>query len=200
MTSVRRMGPETSASRTALLDATERVLRRDGYAALSSPRVAEEAGLKQQLVYYYFRTMDDLVLATFRRRTERALERLKAILESDRPLHALWSMSNDPANARLSVEFMAIANRNEALREEIVRYLKEARTMQQTALSHILAKARIDPALCPPIVASMLIGCIAQYLNRETSIGMEVGHPEMHAVVEHFIGLLEPPATESLSP
>ena len=50
----RRMGPSDSETSNALLDATERVLRNDGYGAVSSRRVAEEAGLKQQLVYYYF--------------------------------------------------------------------------------------------------------------------------------------------------
>ena len=65
MKPARRMGPETSETRMALLDATERVLRSEGYAAVSSRRIAQEAGLKQQLVYYYFHTMDELLLATF---------------------------------------------------------------------------------------------------------------------------------------
>ena len=63
MASKRRLGQENSASRTALMDGVEAVLREDGYAALSARSVAERAGLKHQLVYYYFATMDDLLLS-----------------------------------------------------------------------------------------------------------------------------------------
>ena len=192
MTSPRRMGPENAPTRLALLDAAERVLRKDGSAALSSSRVAEEAGLKQQIVYYYFRTMDDLVLATFRRRTERALERLRVVLASDRPLHALWKLNADAHTARLSAEFMALANRNEAVREEVASYLKESRAMQTELLARLLKAARIDAQACPPAVASILIPCIAQYLDREESMGVTDGHTELRAVVASWLGVLEP--------
>ena len=86
MASNRRMGPQDSATSNALLDATERVLRNEGYGAATSRRIAAEAGVKQQLVYYYFRTMDELLLATFKRRTERALERLADDVASDKPI------------------------------------------------------------------------------------------------------------------
>ena len=50
MATARRMGPSTSATSNALLDAAERVLRNEGYGAASSRRIAGEAGVKQQLV------------------------------------------------------------------------------------------------------------------------------------------------------
>ena len=46
-------------------------MRDEGYAAVTSRRVAEQAGLKPQLVHYYFRTMDDLFLEMFRRGADR---------------------------------------------------------------------------------------------------------------------------------
>ncbi|MBW8785940.1 MAG: helix-turn-helix transcriptional regulator, partial [Novosphingobium sp.] len=53
------MGPETSETRAAMMDAVEVVMLRKGYGALTARNVAEAAGLKHQLVYYYFRTMDE---------------------------------------------------------------------------------------------------------------------------------------------
>jgi len=78
----RRLGLESSASRTALMDAVEAVMREDGYAALSARSVAERAGLKHQLVYYYFQTMDDLLMATYRRHTDRVLESIEEAFRS----------------------------------------------------------------------------------------------------------------------
>ena len=68
MGSPRRIGAPDAKNRTVLLDAAEQMILDEGYAAVTSRRVAEKAGLKPQLVHYYFRTMDDLYLAVFRRR------------------------------------------------------------------------------------------------------------------------------------
>lgn len=197
MASTRRMGPENSASRLAMLDATERVLQEDGYAALSSRRVAEVAGLKQQLVYYYFHTMDDLILATFQRRTERGLQRLEKALESDEPLHALWELNSHPANARLSVEFMALANRNEAIRAEVIRYQERSRAMQEELLGRLLEAAGVDIKIFPPVAVAMLLACVAQLLDRETALGAARGHEELKSLVAWCLQRLEPAATEA---
>ena len=70
LTTPRRIGTETSKTRAALLDAAEKLMLEEGYAAVTSRHVAAKAGLKPQLVHYYFRTMEDLFLALFRRRAE----------------------------------------------------------------------------------------------------------------------------------
>src|ERR1051325_1417823 len=94
----RRMGPQNSRSRDLIFDALERVLQQDGYIGLTARRVAEEAGFNHQTVYYYFQTMEDLILAAFRRRSENSLKRLEAALASERPLHAIWEIYSDPSN------------------------------------------------------------------------------------------------------
>ena len=68
----------------------------EGYAAVTSRRVAERAGLKPQLVHYYFRTMEDLFLAVFRRRAEAGPGGAHHALQSPQPLWALWRFSTDP--------------------------------------------------------------------------------------------------------
>ena len=95
-TAERRLGAETSKTRVVLLDAAEKLMLEEGYAAVSSRRVAARAGLKPQLVHYYFRTMDDLFLALFRRRAEQAQERQGRALSSDQPLWSLWDLQRDP--------------------------------------------------------------------------------------------------------
>ena len=76
MASNRRMGTENSVTRAALLDAVETVMCADGYGALTARSVAERAGLKHQLVYYYFQTLDDLLIAAYERHIERYLARI----------------------------------------------------------------------------------------------------------------------------
>src|ERR1700743_1817780 len=107
----RRMGTPGSANWHAMLDGAESVLREEGYAALTSRRIAEVIGVKQRLVYYYFQTMDDLIVETFRRLSIRELERLRAAAASERPIRELWNICIHTSDAPLISEFTALANR-----------------------------------------------------------------------------------------
>ena len=73
MAKPRRMGTETSETRVRLLDVTERIMIDDGYAAVSSRRIAKDAGVTPALVHYYFGTLDDLFLAVLKRRADQQL-------------------------------------------------------------------------------------------------------------------------------
>src|SRR6476661_10427305 len=116
MTSARRIGAPEAKNRVVLLDAAEQLLLEEGYASVTSRRVAEKAGLKPQLVHYYFRTMGDLYLAVFRRRAEQGLEAQAQALQSPQPLWALWRYSSDPRITAFTVEFMALASHRHELR------------------------------------------------------------------------------------
>jgi len=179
----RRMGLPNSASRDAIFDALERVLRQDGHAGLSARRIAEEAGFNHQTIYYYFETMEELVLAAFRRRSERSLGRLEAALASEQPLRAIWEIYSDSTNGRLNIEFNALAMRNEALRAEINRYLDQSRSMQEKALASRLGRAGL-PSTVGPLIPGMLIMFIANFLDRESALGVTRGHAEMEAFVD----------------
>jgi AcrR family transcriptional regulator len=183
----RRMGAPDSATRGALLDATERVLRGYGYGAISSRRIAEEAGLKQQLVYYYFHTMDDLLLATFRRRTERALERLNELLASDQPLQALWQAVTNSVDARITAELLALANHHEAIRAEATRFVEGSRRLETAAIARLFERRGLDAAKISPEAAACLITCVAQWLVRESAVGISAGHAEVERLVEQMI-------------
>jgi len=89
------LGLESAENRDVLLDAAEQLMREEGYAAVTSRRVAAKAGLKPQLVHYYFRTMDDLFLELIRRGTEQRRARLVRALESSEPLRGVWEICCD---------------------------------------------------------------------------------------------------------
>src|SRR5262245_33115014 len=91
----------------------------EGYPAVTSRRIAAEAGVNPALVHYYFRTMDDLFLALFRRRAEMGLQQQAAAVASDQPLWALWDQSRNSQGTALTNEFVALANHRKVIRTEI---------------------------------------------------------------------------------
>src|SRR5256885_3631755 len=102
----RRTGSLDSKTRATLIDVTERLMLREGYAAVTSRRVAVEAEVTAPLVHYYFPTLDDLFVAVLRRRAEQQLTRQARLLAADEPLRALWSFNTDRKSARFLTEFI----------------------------------------------------------------------------------------------
>ncbi|CAN3130053.1 TetR/AcrR family transcriptional regulator [Mycobacterium sp. smrl_JER01] len=191
MATPRRMGAPDAKNRSVLLDAAEVLLIEEGYAAVTSRRVADRAGLKPQLVHYYFRTMEDLFLAVFHRRAEDGLAVLSAALSSAQPLWALWRFCTAPESTRLTVEFMALANHRKALRAEIVRYAERFRHEQNRAIADALHRHGMDVTAVPPLVWTVITTSVSQALVVERALGMSAGHAETFAYCEEWLRRLE---------
>jgi AcrR family transcriptional regulator len=189
--SSRRIGAQDSKTRAQLLDAAETLMREEGYAAVTSRRLAARAGLKPQLVHYYFRTMDDLFVEAFRRRAEENLARFERAIAEDGSLRNLWRLNADPRGATFSIEFVALANHRKAIRAEIARYAERFRAAQVEAVRAALAHHRIDEDQLPPIVALLMMTGIAQVLALEDALGVTTGHDTTVDFIERAIAQLE---------
>jgi TetR/AcrR family transcriptional regulator len=189
--SSRRIGAPDSKTRSQLVDAAEVLLLDEGYAAVTSRRVAAKAGLKPQLVHYYFRTMDDLFLEVFRRRAEDNLAAFERAIAEDGSLRNLWRLNADPRGAEFSVEFVALAKHRTAIRDEIARYAERFRSAQLQAVTDALAAAGISAGELPPIVAQLIMTGLTQVLALEQALGVTSGHDETVAFIERTIAHLE---------
>lgn len=195
MATKRRMGPENAATRSLLMDAVEAVMREQGYAALSARSVAARAGLKYQIVFYYFATMDDLLLATYRRRTENVLARTEEALASEQPLHALWRASSDPFDASLSLEYMAMSNHNAVIRAETIEFGERIRQVVAERLRGRLEAASPDPGTFPPIGVAVSVFLMGGIFGFEQALGLSGGHREVEAIVAWGLRQFEPEGT-----
>ena len=193
MSAKRRVGAEQSATRAMILDATEILMVEAGYAAVSTRRVATQAGIKPALVQYYFPSMDDLLLAVYRRAADRSLDSQAAALASARPLHALWSLSSDTAHMALAIEFMALANHRKSIRSEIAVYSERARALQADALRVLLRGTRFAPDMFSSAGVSLLLAGAARGLVMEHNLGITGGHDDARAIVERWLAEIEPP-------
>lgn len=183
----RRMGPEDSKVRTRFIDAAEEILRDEGYPAISARQVAARAGLKTQLLYYYFRTMDDLLLALVRRINERRQERFEEALAAREPLRALWDMNNDPSGAALAAELTSIAGHRDAVRTEIVRSAQQFRVQQIEAVSGLLSAGKSGEADYPAAGIVMIAVALSRALVTEGALGLTEGHREAQQIVERLL-------------
>jgi TetR/AcrR family transcriptional regulator len=191
MASDRRIGGPDAKNRGVLLDAAEQLMLEDGYAAVTSRRVADRAGLKPQLVHYYFRTMDEMFIEVFRRRATQGLDALAVALQSDQPLWALWEFGTNPEATQLTMEFMGLANHRKALRTEIAYYAERFREQQVGAMTAALRRYGVEVADVPPVVWALFATSVSQVLVLERALGMTNGHAEMLAFCEEWLRRFE---------
>jgi AcrR family transcriptional regulator len=194
--SPRRIGTADSKTRAQLLDAAELLLLDEGYAAVTSRRVAAKAGLKPQLVHYYFRTMDDLFLEVFRRRADENLARAERAIAADGSLRVLWQLNDDPRGARFNIEFVALANHRKAIRTEIARYAERFRATQLEAVSAALRKIGIGDEELPPVVALLIMTGVTQVLALEDALGVTAGHETTRSFMAGAIARVDPPSAD----
>lgn len=178
-------------TRTAILDATIEIMREEGYAAVSSRRIAARAGLKSKLVHYYFRNMDELFLAVYKRIEDEHFAQLAKTLASRTPLRALWQLNMDSTNTSMVLELNALASHRKVLRAEIARASERFRLLQAALLERAIAEADTDPSQPPPIVISVLGLAVSRLLAMDSVLGVAAGHEETLRWIDGFLDGIE---------
>jgi AcrR family transcriptional regulator len=82
-------------TRTLILDAARRRLLTDGYAGLSTRKVADEAGVPLSQLHYYFGSKQGLIMALFEQENQRRLERQRRLYAEDTPLWQRYERACD---------------------------------------------------------------------------------------------------------
>ena len=191
MTPARRSAVDESETRTALLDAAEATMLEEGYAAVTTRRIASRAGVNSALVYYYFDTMDGLFIALFHRGAEHTRDRWQRRLASPQPLWGLWDLLRDRSNTARAMEFIALANHRKAIRAELATAARTFHRMQLKTLSGVLEGYGIDTETWPPTAVIVMMTGVARYLLIEEAFDVRLGHAETVALVERNIRELE---------
>jgi AcrR family transcriptional regulator len=185
-------GRKGSEKRTLLLDTAEKLILDEGYAAVSTRRVALEAGVKPPLVHYYFRTTEDLLLAVYDRAAERAHQRALGALAAPDPLEAFWNLSKESAHSGLGTELYALANHRKLIRSEVAQTGIANRTAEAEALARVL-EGEIDASVATPMALLVLLSGVSRVLVMEEAIGITAGHDEVRTLMEWLLARVRRP-------
>jgi AcrR family transcriptional regulator len=187
----RRPRAATEEKRARILDATEEIMLKDGYAAVSSRSVAAAVGIQAPLVHYYFPTLDDLFVAVLQRRAGPNVDHLARALASPRPLEAWWRLASDPRGTALFVELLAAANHRPALKAEVGAIARDVRRMQVDALATLLGEYGLDPAELPPALVAATIQGVAFSAVQDLAAGYDTSPAEAIAAMDRLVARLE---------
>jgi AcrR family transcriptional regulator len=175
--------PPRRQAEEALLDAAERLLVADGYAAITTRRLAREAGVNHGLVHYYFGSMENLLVRVLERFTARLVERQRAMYAADLPFVEKWRramsyLDEDFASGYQKVwyELQALAWNRPELRERITEQTRAWRAVLREAFERARSEHEIDMPLEPLVT---LVGTFNQGIILERLSGIDAGHREL---------------------
>lgn len=183
----RRIGSEKSATRITILEATEKLMLDEGYASVTSRRVAKEIDVKPSLIHYYFPTTDDLFLQLYRHMLAEKFDELAVDNEPVESALALWQLYQSRARTALALEFMALANHRKVIRDEIARHTEIIRKRRAELLSHMVDADALAAAGTDAAGLSVLLIGVARTLVMEENLGVTTGHQGARTFIERLL-------------
>jgi len=161
----RRIGKENSETRLQLLDAAEKMMREEGYAEVTSRKLARYADLKPALVHYYFRTMDELFEALFKHVCDSYLATLMDAADQSNPIARLFELSCDSTNAVLHLEFIALANHRKNLHGLIRDFGIELNRIKADVIRRCVSPAELQALNVTPETLSTILETVARGIS-----------------------------------
>jgi AcrR family transcriptional regulator len=186
-----------SAAEEGLLDAAERLLVDVGYAGITTRRLAEEAGVNNGLVHYYFGSIENLLVRTLERFTDRLIARQRALYaDPDIPFIEKWRtamrflLSEDVEYEKVWYELQALAWNRPELRERVDHVNAEWRSVLTEAFAEPRERYGIDMPLdaLVSLVVTFNEGIILERLS-----GVEEGHRELLDWIDAWLQAKETP-------
>lgn len=97
-----------SNTASKIIEAARDCLLADGYAAMSTRKVADKAGVPLSQIHYHFGSKDDLILGLLRAENEGLLERQAQMYGEDLPLSKQWEIACDYFDEDLSSGYVRV--------------------------------------------------------------------------------------------
>ena len=189
-------GTRREATR-ALLDAAERLLVSEGYAALTTRKLARAAGLNHGLVHYYFGSMEEVMVQVLERFTHRLIERQRAMYGAEGSFIGKWRAAwafqeQDLAGgySKIWLELQALAWNRPDLRARIRRVDEEWRAVLTEAFEPALRAYGIARHL-PVEAVVALVMTMAQGYALERLSDVDQGHAALLASIDEWLTSLE---------
>jgi AcrR family transcriptional regulator len=183
----------------ALLEAAERLLFESGYAAVTTRRVAEEAGVKHGLVHYYFGSMEELLTQTLERFANRLAEPLEehyanpdlTFAEKWRIVAQNWIEQPTSRFPKILLELSAMSWNMPQLRQRISDVYARFRAIFERYFAAAMRDYGLDESQFPLKVVAAAVGTFQLGIIVEGLSGFHDGHQELLTWIQNRLDSLE---------
>jgi AcrR family transcriptional regulator len=163
------------------------LLIEEGMGAVTARRVAQRVGLSHQIVHYYFKSMDDLLIAAIEHGTGEYVRQLRSSLEADDPLKLVTELNSSLLSVAIGTEITIYASRKPAVRDAVKAAIESFRQAQTEAVARQLERKGLGGAVSPT-VATVIVTSVLRTFTLEVDIGVSQGHQETLAWLASLLG------------
>jgi TetR/AcrR family transcriptional regulator len=182
-----------------LLEAAERLLFESGYAAVTTRRVAEEAGVKHGLVHYYFGSMEELFTQTLERLANRLAEPLEehyanpdlTFAEKWRIVAQNWIDQPTSRFPKILLELSAMSWNIPQLRQRVSAVYARFRAIFERYFGEAMREYGLDESQFPLKVVAAAAGTFQLGVIVEGLSQFHEGHEELLTWVQSWLDSLE---------
>ncbi len=193
------MSEAGDATRRALLDAAEELLISKGMAAITTRKVAEQAGVNQALVHYHFGTIEELLLAALERVSVQVNERSQEIYSTHgsfmdgwfEEMQAMITSDFERGWGKVWLENLTLAANRPKIRKQYVKASTMTRKLHERQVSEMLEEHGVDEKLYPAQAIVTLLDAITSKLILDRLVGIRAGHSELLAMLHRIWGQVE---------
>lgn len=184
---------------TALMDAVERLLIDGGYAAVTTRRVANEAGQAHGLIRYHFESLNGLMLATLHRAADRIIDRQRSLYAGDGPFLEKWRTAmeylesdlTDDGFPKLALELISLGWNDESFRDELARLMARFDEMLTEAVADAVGEYDLELGDEEAAALATLIRTFQLGIMVERLADIDTGHANLLAVVDGKLAALD---------
>jgi AcrR family transcriptional regulator len=193
------MSEAGDATRRALLDAAEELLISKGMAAITTRKVAEQAGVNQALVHYHFGTIEELLLAALERVSVQVKDRSQEIYSTHQSfmdgwfeeMQAMITSDFERGWGKVWLENLTLAANRPKIRKQYVKASTMTRKLHERQVSDMLDEHGVDGRLYPAQAIVTLLDAITSKLILDRLVGIRAGHSELLAMLHRIWGQVE---------
>jgi len=168
---------------------------REGYATITTRKLAAEAGANHGLVHYYFGSMEELLMQVLERFTERILTRQRAMyadpevpfIEKWRKAMSYIDVDLEAGYPKIWYELQALAWNRPEFRERLLHNYEQWDVVLTDAVSAAMREYGLDRRRFPPHAVSVLVRTFNEGLLLERLNGYDNGHRELLKMVDDLL-------------
>ena len=174
------------------------MLIRDGYAQITTRKLAEEAGANHGLVHYYFGSMEELLMQVLERFTDQILTRQRAMYAATGvPFIEKWRKAmgyiDEDLNAgypKIWLELQAMAWNRPDFRKRVVHVAEEWTEVLSDAVDQAMREFALDRKRFPVEAMTALVRTFNSGILLERLSGFDSGHRELIEMIDRWMSAL----------
>lgn len=191
-----KLSDTRQTNESLLLNAAEQLLMDEGFAAITTRKLAEKAGVNLGLIHYYFGSMEELFLRVLERFTDKLTKRQRAMYASSASYPEKWReamgyLDADKPYQKIWWELQAMSWNRPEFQKRVATVHAAWRDAMRDAVSTTISRYSLERLGLSLDAWITLIVTVNEGIILERLAGIEHGHGDLLTAIQEWLDGME---------